>query len=100
MASLLSSQSNFYNNIIQEENKIIMPLKCLYNNYMISLNINPNNFNNKENHIIPFNNNNYWILEVMNQNNINEQINENIISLESSNTIVDILITVIIESWI
>ena len=98
MASLLPSQSNFYNNIIQEENKINMLLKRLYNNYMISLNMNPNNFNNKENHIIPFNNNNYLILEVMNQNNINEQINENIIPVESLNTLVDILITVIIES--
>ena len=98
MASLLSSQRNFYNNIIQKENKINIPLKLLYNNYILSLNMNPNNFNNKENHIIPFNNNNYLILEAMNQNNINEQINENIISLESSNTIVDILITMIIES--
>ena len=65
---------------------------------MISLNMNQNNFNNKENRIIPFNNNNYLILEVMNQNNINEQINENIIPVESLNTLVDILITVIIES--
>ena len=60
--------------------------------------MNQNNFNNKENRIIPFNNNNYLILEVMNQNNINEQINENIIPVESLNTLVDILITVIIES--
>ena len=54
MASLLSSQRNFYNNIIQIENKINIPLKLLYNNYILSLNMNPNNFNNKENRIIPF----------------------------------------------
>ena len=60
--------------------------------------MNQNNFNNKENRIIPFNNNNYLILEVMNQNNINEQINENIIPLESSNNINEIISLGILSS--